>query len=241
MPTLLLARLRNRWTRNRFRGKDLNPTARANLAALDHLNPNENAKNQRYVVFDLETTGLDLTKDRVLSVAAFRVIDGRLPFGDLFCTLVNPSRSIPSSSIKVHGIVPDMVADAPEFGEVFDQFLHYLGTDILVGYHVRFDLHFLNLQMKRTYGFSLQNLVLDVEQMCRNMVFPKHLGSYALRFRSNPSLDEVARHFGVEIHERHTAVGDALATAMIFQRILAGIEKPGPGRLRNLLPARAGI
>ncbi len=241
MPTMLLARLRNRWIRNRFCGKHLDPTARANLAALDHLNSKDRAKNQRYVVFDLETTGLDLNQDRVLSVAAFRVIDGRLPLGDTFCTLVNPGQGIPSSSIKIHGIVPDMVADAPDFGEVFDQFLHYLGTDILVGYHVRFDLHFLNTQMKRTYGFPLQNLVLDVQQMSRKNVFPSHLGSYVLRFRGNPSLDDTARHFGIEIHERHTAVGDALATAMIFQRILADIEKTGPGRLRNLLSARAGL
>jgi len=45
----------------------------------------------------------------------------------------------------------------------------------------------------------------------------------------------VAKRLGIEIHERHTAKGDALATAMIFQRILAEVEKTGPGRLRNLL------
>jgi DNA polymerase-3 subunit epsilon len=48
-------------------------------------------------------------------------------------------------------------------------------------------------------------------------------------------LDAVAKHLGIEIHDRHTALGDALATAMIFQRILVEIEKKGPGRLRNLL------
>jgi DNA polymerase III epsilon subunit-like protein len=71
--------------------------------------------------------------------------------------------------------------------------------------------------------------------MCRKVCFPSHLRSYAGRLRGNQDLDTVARHFRIEIQVRHTALGDALATAMIFQRILIEIEKSGPGRLKNLL------
>ncbi len=125
--------------------------------------------------------------------------------------------------------------DAPVFAEVFEKFLGYLGTDILVGYHVRFDLHFLNVYMRQTHGFPVQNLVLDAQSMCRKVCFPPHLRSYAGKLKGNQDLDTVAKHFGIEIQERHTALGDALATAMIFQRILDEIEKNGPGRLKNLL------
>jgi DNA polymerase-3 subunit epsilon len=131
--------------------------------------------------------------------------------------------------------MPSMVDDAPSFAEVFEKFLGYLGTDILVGYHVRFDLHFLNVYMRQTHGFSVQNLVLDAQSMCRKVCFPPHLRSYAGRLKGLQDLDTVARHFRIEIQERHTALGDALATAMIFQRILIEIEKSGPGRLKNLL------
>lgn len=235
MLDLAIARLRNRWTRNRLRVKELPPLARDNLKALEHLDLKQRAKYLRYVIFDLETTGLSLTRDQVVSMAAYRVVEGRILLGDIFSSLVNPDQAIPPSAIKIHGIVPSMVARAPLLEEVFDQFLRYLGSDILVGYHINFDLNFLNICMQQKYGFDLQNLVLDAMVMCRKILFPRHLRSYAIRFKGDQDLDAVAKHFGIQIHERHTALGDALATAMIFQRILVEFEKTGPGRLRNLL------
>ncbi|MBW2605734.1 MAG: 3'-5' exonuclease [Deltaproteobacteria bacterium] len=240
MPSLLLSRLRNRRVRNRLRGKEVHPLALANLTALDHLCFNQRARSLRYVVLDLETTGLSLTRDRVVSVGAFRLVEGRILLGDVFNSLVDPGRSIPSSAVKIHGIVPSMVARAPLFPEVFDQFLRYLGTDILVGYNVWFDLHFMNTYMQQNYGFPLQNLVIDVQSMCPKVVFPSYRRSYRFRFKGNQDLDSAAKQLGVEIYERHTALGDALATAMIFQRILVELEKTGSGRLRNLLSAGRG-
>ena len=179
---------------------------------------------------DLETTGLSPSRDRVLSVAAFRIVEGRIRLGDVLSSLVNPGRSIPAAAIKIHGILPSMVSNAPLAVDVFDEFLDYLGTDILVGYHVGFDLHFLNKIMKQRYSFPLQNLVLDTRLMCRKIVFP-----LPLRYKGDPDLDTVADHFGVDTFERHSAIGDALATAMIFQRIMAQLERRGRKKLKNLL------
>ena len=241
MPSLLLARWRNRLVKMRSRERELHPLARANLKALDHLGIRHNARSLRYVIFDLETTGLSLNQDRVVSAAAYRVVDGRIALGDVFSSLVSPGRDIPSSAVKIHGIMPSMVDDAPSFAEVFEKFLGYLGTDILVGYHVGFDLHFLNVYMRQTHGFPVQNLVLDAQSMCRKVCFPPHLRSYAGRIKGHQDLDTVAKHFGIEIQERHTALGDALATAMIFQRILIETEKTGPGRLKNLLAVSRSV
>ena len=235
MPSLLLARMRNRRIRARFQKKEVHPLALTNLTALDHLHLNQSARSSCYVVLDLETTGLSLARDRVVSLAAFRVVEGRILLGDAFNSLVNPGQSISSSSIKIHGIVPSMVARAPVFSDVLDQFLRYSGTDILVGYNVWFDLNFLNACMRQSYGFPLQNLVLDVHSICQKIGFPQNFRSFPIRSKGSQSLDAVAKHLGIEIHDRHTALGDALDTAMIFQRILVEIEKKGPGRLRNLL------
>ena len=235
MFRLLLAQVHNRWIRYRLRKKNLSSLARQNLSALDHLNVNQPFNGLRYVVFDLETTGLSPTRDRVLSVAAFRIVQRRVHLGDVFSSLVNPSRSIPIAAIKIHGILPSMVSDAPLAADIYDEFLCYLGTDILVGYHVGFDLHFLNKFMKQKYGFPLQNLVLDTQAMCRKIFFSPHLRTSTVRYKGDPALDAVAEHFGIEIFERHSALGDALATALIFQRILATLEKKGRRQLRNLL------
>lgn len=237
MSRLFIARWQNRLINLRFRRKDLHPLARANLRALDHLDVKQPARSLRYVIFDLETTGLDFHRDRVVSAAAYRVVDGRIALGDVFSSLVSPGRDIPSAAVKIHGIIPSMVDDAPSFAEVFKKFIAYLGTDILVGYHVGFDLHFLNVYMRNAHGFPVQNLVLDAQYMCRGVCFPQHLRAYAGRLRGSQDLDAVAKYFGIEIPERHTATGDALATAMIFQRILSELEKNGPLRLKNLLAA----
>ena len=237
MLSFSIARIRNQWIRKRLQGRKLAPLACENLYALDHLDLKQRAKSLRYVILDLETTGLSLTSDRVISLSAVRMVNGHILLGDVFSSLVNPGRSIPFSTIKIHGIVPSMVARAPAFDEVFDQFLLYLGSDIIVGYHVRFDLFFLNRCMKRKYGMRMQNLALDAMFMCKKIIIPAHIQNYAGRLKGHQDLDAVAKHFGIEIPERHTALGDALATAMIFQRILADLEKSGPADLRSLISA----
>ena len=241
MSRLSIARWRNRLVKLQFRGRDLHPLARTNLTALDHLKARQNAKSLRYAIFDLETTGLSLKDDRVVSAAAYRVIDGRIALGDVFSSLVSPGRDIPPAAVKIHGIMPSMVDDAPAFADVFEKFLDFLGTDILVGYHVGFDLHFLNSYMQQAHGFPLQNLVLDAQSMCGSVCYPPHLRSYACRLKGDLDLDSVVKNLGIELQERHTALGDALATAMIFQRILLENEKSGPGQLKNLLAVSRGV
>lgn len=223
---LFLARLRNHWIRLRLRNRRLDPAARRNLKALDQLDPSRPANSYRYVVVDVETTGVDLRRDRMVSIAAVRVFEGRILLGQIFNEMVNPGREIPRASIKVHGIFPGRVTEARTGEEVFSDFLDFLGDDILVAHCAAFDLNFFNKMMKRRYGFRLQNLVLDTEKLYREIVvLPLQPPSRAARFQCSYSLDAIADHFGIEIQDRHTAMGDALATAMIFQRMLARLNK----------------
>ena len=84
MSSLLLVRWRNRLVKMRSRGKELHPLALTNLKALDHLGISQKARSLRYVILDLETTGLNLDHDRVVSAAAYRVVDGRIALGRRF-------------------------------------------------------------------------------------------------------------------------------------------------------------
>jgi len=237
---LLLARLRNRWLRASLKKRELPPPARHNLNALDHLDNSFKAIYFRYVVFDLETTGLDLKTDSVVSVGAFRLIEGRIQLSDIFFELIRPGHAISQSSVKVHGLVPDMVENARHASDVLDDFLAFIGTDILVAHHTGFDLHFINKIMTRKYGFPLQNLALDTAVLCRNLLFSSHPYPYGFRVdHSKFSLDALAKHFEIEIHDRHTSLGDALATAMIFQRILEKVERSGSGTLKRLLKSNS--
>jgi len=220
------ARLANRLTKLRMARRDLAPEARENLMALEGRSGRDPAGEQRYVVVDLETTGLDPAKDRVVSVGAFRVVGGHIRLGEVFSELANPGRGIPVESIKVHGITPDNIRNARPAWEVFRDFLKFLGRDILVAHYARFDLFFLNRVMRAQYGMRLQNLVVDTVLMCRAIhIEPDPYGQKKGAKRC--SLDVLAARYGLEVPERHTALGDALATAMILQRLLPEMAAGG--------------
>ena len=248
MGHLFTARLVNRWIRLRIGKTSPAPAALANLKALDGLDGSQPAGRCAYTVVDIETTGLDLKSSRIVSIGAFKMTEGRIHLGRMFDQLVNPGRDIPPLSITVHGIVPAMVTAAPTGPEALESFLKYLGNDILVAHNARFDLNFLNRVMQANHGFPLQNLTIDTLPLCENLLLPKICGPMPRqpkllgRGAANPanrqkrkSLEEIAHYLGIKVHQRHTAVGDALATAMIFQRGLATLEHRGRGRLKDLM------
>lgn len=229
----------NRLVRLRHGRRDLSERARANLFALDSLRPKEPALTHDYVVVDLETTGLDYTKDKVVSVGAFRVSEGKVKLGEVFNELVNPGRDIPEDSILVHAIVPDMCRDARPAWEVFEDFLEFIGDSILVAHHALVDLFFLNWVMKEQHGFRLQNLMVDTVLMCRTVLIePDFYGQRKGAKRCG--LDALAERYSIHVPERHTALGDALATALIFQRLMHQLEEAGWKSLADLIEV-AGV
>jgi DNA polymerase-3 subunit epsilon len=232
--SLTKAKLINKALHFKLKGRDLPPSAKANLAALDHLDPSRPAREFSYVVIDLETTGLSIETDRVISVAAVRMQEGQILLGESFTELVNPGRSIPVESIKIHGIKPDQVAGARHASAVFEDFLAWLGADILVAHYAEFDLHFINFTMQRLYGFNIQNLVIDLVRMCQGVVLPSD--PYGInRNRHKCGLDALVERFGLSAAERHTAAGDALVSALIFQRLISQLEQKTSGRLKDLI------
>lgn len=228
------AKLLNQAARLRLAHRRLPPEARENLRALEGISGRASVLTQRYVVVDLETTGLDPYKDRVVSVGAFRVVGGHIRLGEVFNELANPGRGIPVESIKVHGITPDNIRSARPAWEVFRDFLTFAGRDILVAHFARFDMFFLNRVMRANYGMRLQNLVVDTVLMCRAaLIEPDPYGQKKGAKRC--SLDALAARYGLEVPERHTALGDAMATALILQRLLPEMVQAGWGTLGDLV------
>jgi len=226
-------RLRNRWLRFKARKRDLPPCARRNLAAMEGLTGKVSAKSLRYVVLDLETTGLDPRHDEIISLGAIALRDGRIRLHEHFFELVKPRCPVKHGSITIHGIVPGRLEAAPRVEEVFARFLDYLGNAVLVAHHARFDLYFLNKVMTSLHGFPLCNLVLDTARLAMGPLF-----SQSIRLEAGndpPSLELLADKCSLPMYERHTSLGDALVTAMIFQRMLEAAEKRGRGSLADLL------
>jgi DNA polymerase-3 subunit epsilon len=163
-------------------------------------------------VLDVETTGLDLADDRIVSIACVRIRKGVVRRGELLDVVVNPERPIPQSSARIHGITDAMVARAPALAAVLPGILQFAENTVLVGHHVWFDLGFLG---RVTEGLGLPHLTRTHAVLDTRMLSEIVHGSLVRH-----DLDTVCLRLGVAAPGRHSALGDALATAEILMRLV---------------------
>jgi DNA polymerase-3 subunit epsilon len=180
-----------------------------------------------YTVFDMETTGLNPAEgDEIISIGAFRMVNCRLLRDEGFEQLVDPQRSIPWTSVKIHGIHPEMLIGQPFIDQVLPQFHQFVEDTILVAHNAAFDMRFLQLKEART-GVKFVNPVLDT-LLLSAVIHPSH---------DNHDLEAISQRLGVRIIGRHTALGDASATAEIFLKMLPLLARKGIYTLRQALAA----
>jgi DNA polymerase-3 subunit epsilon len=181
-----------------------------------------------YTVFDTETTGLDPEHgDRLISIGAVRIVNGRLLHNDTYERLVDPQRAVPASSTAVHGLTTAMVRGQPTIDTVLPTFDRFSSDTVLVGHNAGFDMQFLALERARaglpaTHPVVLDTLLLDAA------VHPDH---------DDHSLEAIASRLGVDVLGRHTALGDALVTGEVFIRLVALLRARGVRTLGEAVAA----
>lgn len=171
-----------------------------------------------FVVFDSETTGLDPKTDDVVQLGAVRVVNGKVIAAETFETLVDPGRPIPPGATKVHRITDKMVADAPRFSEARADFHAFAKGAVIVAHNAPFDMAFLHRDLG---GNSLEfdHPVLDTV----------HLSAIVFGGSEEHTLDALCDRLKVEIppNLRHTALGDAMATAHVLVALLPILDARG--------------
>ena len=171
---------------------------------------NRKLSDLTYTVFDLETTGLNPNEgDEIISVGAIRMVNGRLLQDERFEQLIDPQRTVPWESVKIHGIHPEMLKGKPKIQEVLPMFHEFAKDTILVAHNAAFDMRFLQLKEEQT-GVQFINPVLDT-LLLSAVVHPSH---------EDHNLEAIARRLGVQILARHTAMGDAIATGEMYLKFL---------------------
>ena len=159
------------------------------------------------IVLDTETTGLDYTKEKMVEFAAVRLENGKIK--DEFQTLINPEQHIRKSSIAIHGITADMVADAPTEAEIMPKILEFIGDYPIVAHNAIFDYTFLNEASLRTTGQELVNTRIDTQQMFKE-IYPD-LESHGL--------EALTKKFHVELNNHHRAMADTMGLALCYPKL----------------------
>ena len=175
-----------------------------------------------FVVFDVETTGLNPAQEQLTEIGAVLVENGQVT--GRFGTFVNPGKPIPPRVVELTGITDSMVADAPTPVEAIKQFAEFAGDRILVAHNGhRFDMLYMRKTAQEA-GFELENAYIDTLPMAQALYPGLH----------NYKLDTVNKYLEIEPFNHHRAVDDAAALARIFCRMLADMKEKGISDVRQI-------
>ena len=191
----------------------------------------------RFVVFDTETSGLDMATNRLLSIAGVAMNGLDVALDDAFDAVIAQSDVGGADAAVVHGLISsDLAGGLPE-DEAASRFLAYADDSVLVAHHAAFDLRMLNKAIAPHKGAKVWNPAVDTAQLARRVEVGPMPSNHARGAdeRESYRLDSLVRRYGIEVPERHTAAGDALATALLFQRLLKKADRRGIRTLGDLL------
>lgn len=174
------------------------------------------------IVLDVETTGLDYTKERMVEFAAIRLENGKMK--DRFETLINPEQHIRKSSIAIHGITEDDVKDAPTEAEVMPMILDFIGEYPIVAHNAIFDYSFINEASIRTTGKPITNTRIDSQMMFKE-IYPE---------LESCGLESLMTKFNVEFSTRHRAMADTEGLAKAYPELKKLYEKKYAWQIQQL-------
>jgi DNA polymerase III subunit epsilon len=205
------------WLTHWFRPKpQLNQQQQQRLAAWQALPRAELSvpvSEMRCVVVDVETSGLNLQEDKLISIGAVAVVNGKIALGDSFYVVLQQRAASEKGNILLHGIGTSEQLEGALPIDALLAFLDYLGKDPLIAFHVTFDETMIRRSIREYLGLSFKHPWLDLAY-----VMP---GLNPLLAKKYYALDDWVGHFGIRIDARHNALADALATAQLFQVALA--------------------
>ena len=161
-----------------------------------------------FIAFDLETTGLDNTNDKITEISACRFVGG--DFSEEFTTLVNPEIPIPKDIISLTGITNQMVIDAPLVSDVIPDFINFIGDTPLVGHNIDFDYSFIKNNIAGTDIFLPDVPLYDTLSLARSFLY----------YYNNFSLGSLCDYYGIKIVCAHRAGDDAISTGKLFTLLI---------------------
>lgn len=162
-----------------------------------------------YIVFDIETTGLNTSEDRIIEIGAIKVIDGIVV--DEFNRLINPGFKISEQITAINGITNEMLEHESYPGVVLAEFNRFISeSEFIIGHNaIRFDYPFIQSEFKRNY-------IKHTPIRCRDTIW---ISKQKLKHIRSFSLKNLTAHFGIVNETAHRALSDVYATYELFLKL----------------------
>jgi len=175
----------------------------------------KNAKlTDEFVVFDLETTGLNRGVNTIIEIGAVKMKDGEI--GEVFHAFIDPLIPLPPKIIELTSITDEMLEGQPTLDTVFPQFMEWVGDSTLVAHNADFDMGFLE-HHGLNYGYEVDNPYLCTLQLSRALLPNLH----------RHGLAAMAKHYEIKLENHHRASDDATALAEIFVKQIDVLKQRG--------------
>lgn len=175
-----------------------------------------------FIVFDLETTGLNPSQHEIIEIGAVKYQGGKKIAE--FESFINPGVRIPAKITEITGINDRMVKNAPGLEKVINDFIEFAGTGVLVAHNADFDYGFIRTALEKLEIEKDDYTVLDTLGLSRAVV----------KDSKNHKLNTLAKYFGVDLENHHRALDDANATAEVLAKLLELIKDDGCHNLNKI-------
>lgn len=188
-----------------------------------------------FVVLDLETSGLDVGKDKILSFGGVKIVGGQIQVHQSLEKVFRQKKDTINENSEIHGLLNKEISEGDEKDEGLREVWDFIGDAIVVGHHVGFDYSMLDIAFQKYFKKGLDNLTLDTATLAIRL----EKGALGDNFRKEEfGLDELCKRFEIETFDRHTAPGDAFITAQLLLKLLALGEVNGIKTVGQLLEKR---
>ena len=164
-----------------------------------------------YIAIDLETTGIRLSKDKIIEVGLLKVKDSHII--DTFSCVINPDMQVDDKILELTKISKNELENAKRIHEVINPIVDFCEEYVLLGHNTIFDYSFVKKEANRA-GLEFEKRGIDTYKLCKR-VLPENV-------RKN--LTDACNYFGIERKNSHRAFSDAYYTHVLFQEIIKNFK-----------------
>ncbi|MGM0682459.1 MAG: 3'-5' exonuclease [Thermodesulfobacteriota bacterium] len=209
--------------------------SRKKLASLDQNLPLE---EYDFVVLDTELTGLNESRDEIVSIGAVKIRNLRINLENNFYADICPCQEVPKFSTLIHRISPGRASECPPITDILPEFLDYLGSSLIIGHNIGMDMAFINKALKKNLGGILYNPCLDTMRLARIYREEQWINYYD-RYNLGVSynLKDLSAEYGLPVFPEHNALNDAIQTAYLFLFLVHKLKDGSVKTLKDLYMA----